>query len=120
MRLSDKVVFISGAGSGMGRRASQIFAQEGAQIVANDYNAAALNETVALVEADGGEIVGIAGDVSKDADVQRVMAEGAKRFGKINVLYNNAGVALDSDSSVTTMSEEIWARTLSINTTGIG
>ena len=48
------------------------------------------------------------------------MMEGARRFGKINVLYNNAGVALDGDASVTTMTEDIWARTLSINTTGIG
>ena len=120
MRLSGKVVFISGAGSGMGRRAAQLIAKEGAQIVANDYNQAGLNETVAMVEAEGGEIAGMAGDVSKDADVQRAMAEGARRFGKINVLYNNAGVALDGDGSVTTMTEGIWARTLSINTTGIG
>lgn len=120
MRLGGKVVFISGAGSGMGRRAAQMFAKEGAQIVANDSNQAALNETVALVEADGGEIAGVAGDVANDADVQRVMAEGARRFGKVNVLYNNAGVALDGDASVTTMSAETWARTLSINTTGIG
>lgn len=120
MRLQNKVVFISGAGSGIGRVASHMFAKEGARILANDYNERALRETVEMVRAQGGDIFGVAGDVSKDADVQHVMETGAAHFGAINVLYNNAGVALDGDASVLTMTEDIWARTLSINTTGIG
>ena len=71
MRLKDKVVFISGAGSGMGRLASQWFAREGAQIVANDYNAQALDESVAMVRAEGGQAIAVAGDVSKQADVEQ-------------------------------------------------
>jgi NAD(P)-dependent dehydrogenase (short-subunit alcohol dehydrogenase family) len=96
MRLKHKVVFISGAGSGMGRLASQMFAKEGAQIIANDYNEQSLQETV-----------------------KHVMQAGAEQFGKINVLYNNAGVALEGDASVLTMTDEIWERTLNINTKGI-
>ncbi len=119
MRLNDKVVFISGAGSGMGRLASQLFAQEGASIIANDYNAQTVNETLEMVKAQGGQAIAVAGDVSKSADVQAVMQAGVKAFGQINVLYNNAGVSLDGDESVLTMTDEIWDRTLNINTKGI-
>ncbi len=119
MRLQNKVAFISGAGSGMGRVAAQMFAREGAQIIANDYNAAGLSETVDLVRSQGGEILGVTGDVSKDDDVLRCIHDGARRFGKIDVLYNNAGVALGGDASVLTMTDDIWERTLAINTKGI-
>lgn len=119
MRLQNKVAFISGAGSGVGRVAAQMFAREGAQIIANDYSAAGLNETVDLVHAQGGEILGVAGDVSKDEDVLRCIHDGSQRFGKIDVLYNNAGVALAGDTSVLTMTDDIWERTLAINTKGI-
>jgi NAD(P)-dependent dehydrogenase (short-subunit alcohol dehydrogenase family) len=119
MRLKDKVVFISGAGSGMGRLASQMFAREGALIIANDYNTSALDETVTLVRAAGGKAKAVSGDVSKQADVERAMQEGVKAFGRINVLYNNAGVSLDGDDSVLTLTDEVWDRTLNINTKGI-
>jgi NAD(P)-dependent dehydrogenase (short-subunit alcohol dehydrogenase family) len=119
MRLKDKVVFISGAGSGMGRLASQLFAREGAQIIANDYNAQSLDETVAMVRAQGGQAIAVPGDVSKQADVERAMQAGVKAFGRINVLYNNAGVSLDGDESVLTLTDDIWDRTLAINTKGI-
>ena len=119
MRLKDKVIFISGAGSGMGRLASQMFAREGAQIVANDYQAQTLDETVAIVRAEGGQALAVAGDVSKQADVQRAMQAGVEAFGRINVLYNNAGVSLDGDGSVLSLTDEIWDRTLNINTKGI-
>ncbi len=119
MRLKDKVVFISGAGSGMGRLASQMFAKEGAKIIANDYNAQTLNETIEMVSGAGGDAIGAVGDVSQAADVKRVMQTGAERYGKIDVLYNNAGVSLNGDESVLTMSDEIWDRTLNINLKGI-
>ena len=114
MRLKDKVVFISGAGSGMGRLASVMFAKEGAQIIANDYHAPSVGETVEMVKGQGGEALAAVGDVSKQADVERAMQEGVRAFGKINVLYNNAGVSLDGDDSVLTITDEIWERTLNI------
>ncbi|MBI3734468.1 MAG: glucose 1-dehydrogenase [Chloroflexi bacterium] len=120
MRLKDKVVFISGAGSGMGRLASQMFAQQGAKIVANDYNAQSLQETVDRVKAQGGDAIAEAGDVSKAADVERAIRAGVAHYGRLNVLYNNAGVSLDGDDSVLTLSDDIWDRTLDINLKGIG
>ncbi len=119
MRLTDKVVFISGAGSGMGRLASQMFAKEGAQIIANDYNAHSLDETVEMVKSQQGQIIGVAADVSRQADVERTIQEGVRAYGRINVLYNNAGVSLDGDESVLTLGDDIWDRTQQINTKGI-
>ena len=80
MRLADKSVFISGAGGGMGRLAAQIFAREGACIVAFDITNEGLQETVASVEGESGRIVAVTGDVSVAADVERAVAEGVRAF----------------------------------------
>jgi NAD(P)-dependent dehydrogenase (short-subunit alcohol dehydrogenase family) len=119
MRLKDKVVLVTGAGSGMGRVASVMFAREGARIVANDFVAEGLQRTVDDVKGQGGEIVGVQGDVSKSADVARAVAEGVKAFGKLNVLYNNAGIFPDEDSSVVDTPEETLERTLDVNLKGV-
>src|SRR5919108_3600230 len=91
-RLEGKVAFITGAGLGMGREASVLFAEEGAKIVVADIDAKAASETVALVEKTGGQALAVSGDVALEADVQRMIAEGTRRFGALHVLYNNAGV----------------------------
>ena len=119
MRLTDKVAFISGAGGGMGREAALMFAKEGAKIVANDYRPDAVEETVEMVRQAGGEAIGVPGDVANAADVKRAIELGEKEFGKINVLYNNAGVMPDEDESVTDMTDEVWERVLNINAKGV-
>lgn len=119
MRLKDKVVFISGAGGGMGRAAALRFAQEGARIIVNDYVATAAAETVAMVKAQGGEAIAIAGDVAKDADVQHAIQQGAAHFGQLNVLYNNAGIMPDEDESVLTMTDAVWDRVMNVNVKGV-
>ncbi len=119
MRLEDKVVFITGAGSGLGRVASVIFAKEGAKIIANDLAADALEQTVEQVHKAGGEILGVPGDVSKATDVERAIREGRKAFGKINVLYNNAGMFPDEDTSVLETSEATLQRILDVNLKGV-
>jgi NAD(P)-dependent dehydrogenase (short-subunit alcohol dehydrogenase family) len=119
MRLQDKVVLISGAGSGMGRLAAQLFAREGAAVVAFDLAEDALRETAASVEADGGKIAAVPGDVSSAADVQRAVAEGVRAFGKLDVLYNNAGIFPDDDQSVLDMDEAVWQRVLDVNLKGV-
>ena len=88
MRLQGKVTFVSGAGGGMGRVAALMFAQEGAKIVANDYRADAVEETVQLVRAAGGEAIAVPGDVSAAADVKRAMAAGEEAFGLILVQFH--------------------------------
>src|SRR3989304_7237309 len=97
MRLADKTALITGAGSGMGRLACQLFAREGASIVAVDLAEAALRETAASVESEGGRIVAVTANVSVAADVERAVAEGGRAFGKLPGLYNNTGIFPDQD-----------------------
>lgn len=119
MRLKDKVVVITGAGMGMGRAAATRFAAEGAKIVVFDLNADAAGETAAAVEAAGGQALVVTGDVSKEADVKRGLDEAVAKFGKLDVLYANAGVLWkDRDRSVTETTEENWDIVQAINLKG--
>jgi len=115
-RLKSKVAFITGAGMGMGREASLLFAEEGAKIIVADIDGKAAGETVALVEKAGGQAVAVTGDVALEADVERMIAVGTKRFGALHVLYNNAGVLWkDRDRSVLETDDKWWDRVMAIN-----
>ena len=115
-RLKGKVAFITGAGMGMGREASVLFAEEGAKIVVADIDAKAAAETVALVQKTGGQALAVTGDVALEADVQRMIGEGLSRFGALHVLYNNAGVLWkDRDRSVLETDDKWWDRVMAIN-----
>ncbi len=119
MRLAGKVILVTGAGAGMGRVAAQTFAREGAQVVATDYAEGPLQETVASVRDVGGGIIGVPGNVAVAADVQRAVEEGVKAFGGLNVLYNNAGIMPDDDTSVIETSEDAWQRVMDVNLKGV-
>src|SRR3990172_3724834 len=119
MRLADKTVLITGAGSGWARLACQLFPREGARIVAVDLAEAPLRETAASVESEGGGIVAIVGNVAVAGDVERAVAEGVRAFGKLHVLYNNAGIFPDEDQSVADMDEGVWQRVLDVNLKGV-
>ena len=119
MRLQNKVALITGAGLGMGREASVVFGKEGACVGVFDLNADAGKETVRLVEQAGGKALFVQGDVSKEADVKRAVDETVKAFGKLNVLYANAGVLWkDRDKSVIETTEENWDIVQAINLKG--
>src|SRR5437899_11134779 len=92
MRLEGKVAFITGAGMGEGREGALLFAKEGALLIVADIDAKAAKETVAMIERRSGQALGVVGDVSKEADVKRMIAAGVKRFRGLHLLYNNAGV----------------------------
>jgi NAD(P)-dependent dehydrogenase (short-subunit alcohol dehydrogenase family) len=116
MRLRDKVAFITGAGMGMGREASVLFAREGARVVVADIDRGAAEETAALVKRAGGEAQAAVGDVALEADVRRMIEEGVRAFGALHVLYNNAGVLWkDRDRSVLETDEGHWERVMAIN-----
>lgn len=119
MRLANKIVLITGAGSGMGRLAAQMFAREGARIVATDVRAEALDQTAALVRAEGGRIVVAAGDVASTESVRSVIEAGVREFGGLNVLYNNAGIFPDDDTSVVDTEEAVLQRVLDVNLKGV-
>jgi NAD(P)-dependent dehydrogenase (short-subunit alcohol dehydrogenase family) len=115
-RLNGKVAFITGAGAGMGREAAVLFAEEGARVVVADIDAGAAGDTMKKIEAAGGQAVAVAGDVAIEADVQRMIGEGVRRFGGLHVLYNNAGVLWkDRDRSVLETDEKWWDRVMAIN-----
>lgn len=114
MRLAGKVILVTGAASGMGRVATRMFVEQGARVIAADIDEGALGEAVAEV-SDRDSVLPVAGNVAVDADVQRMIDEGVGRFGSLNVLYNNAGIMPDEDTSVIETSEETWERVLDVN-----
>jgi NAD(P)-dependent dehydrogenase (short-subunit alcohol dehydrogenase family) len=118
-RLDGKVALITGAGSGMGRLASVVFAREGARIVVSEVVEAAGQETAAQARAAGGEAVFVRTDVAKEADVASAVRAGEDAFGKVSVLYNNAGIFPAEDGAVTDIDEAVWDRVMSVNLKGI-
>ena len=115
-RLKGKVALITGAGMGMGRAASVLFAEEGARVVVADINAKAAGETVELVKKAGGQALAVTGDVAVEADVKRMIEEGVGAFGALHVLYNNAGVLWkDKDRGVLETDGVQWDRVMAIN-----
>jgi NAD(P)-dependent dehydrogenase (short-subunit alcohol dehydrogenase family) len=119
MRLKDKVALITGAGSGIGRESSLLFATEGASVVVVDVNDEGGNETVELVKKAGGRAVYVHADVSKAEDCTLMVAVAEKEFGRLNVLFNNAGIMHHSDDNAVTTEESIWDLTMDINAKGV-
>jgi NAD(P)-dependent dehydrogenase (short-subunit alcohol dehydrogenase family) len=115
-RLEGKVALITGSGMGIGREAAVLFATEGARVVVADIDDKAAKETERLVDMNGGQALAVTGDVAVEADVKRMVEDGARHFGSLHVLYNNAGVLWkDRDRSVLETDERWWDRVMAIN-----
>jgi NAD(P)-dependent dehydrogenase (short-subunit alcohol dehydrogenase family) len=119
VRLAHKVVVITGAGSGIGREAAQLFAREGAAVVAVDLNAAAAAETANLIEKDGCSALPFPADVSRSDDCEAMIAFAEEEFGGLHVLWNNAGVMLSSDDDAVSTDESVWQTTMDVNAKGV-
>jgi NAD(P)-dependent dehydrogenase (short-subunit alcohol dehydrogenase family) len=119
MRLKDKVALITGAGGGIGRESALLFAKEGAAIVVVDVNDEAGNKTVELVKSQGGRAIYFHADVSQSADCKQMVIAAEKEFGRLNVLFNNAGIMHHSDDDAVTTEEAIWDLTMNINAKGV-
>jgi len=119
MRLADKVAVITGAGSGMGRTAALMFAAEGAKVVVAEYDARAGTETEEVVRSAGGEATFIHTDVSSETDAAAMVAAAMDRYGRLDVLYNNAGVMPEADHSVTDTDVDTWDQVMAINVRGV-
>jgi len=120
MRLEGKTALITGAGSGMGRVAAVLFAREGADVVCADLSREGLEVTESLVAGHAyGSILPVRGDVAAAPDVESWVRAATARYGKLNVLYNNAGIFPDDDRSVLEMDEETYRRTLDVNLKGV-
>jgi NAD(P)-dependent dehydrogenase (short-subunit alcohol dehydrogenase family) len=119
MRLKDKVALVTGAASGIGREAVLLFAREGARVLAVDVDDQGGQETVTMTKAEDGQAQFVHADVSQDADCRNMVAEAEKIFGKLDVLFNNAGVMLGEDGDSESTDEAIWEKTMNINAKGV-
>jgi NAD(P)-dependent dehydrogenase (short-subunit alcohol dehydrogenase family) len=118
-RLHGKVALITGAGSGIGRETSLLFAAEGASVLAVDLNEEAVAETVSLVEAAGGAALAQRADVSSAEDSEAMVAAAEERFGRLDVMFNNAGIMHSADDDAVSTEEMIWDLTMDINAKGV-
>jgi NAD(P)-dependent dehydrogenase (short-subunit alcohol dehydrogenase family) len=119
MRLANKVALITGAGSGIGREAALLFAKEGAKVVVVDLNSTAGETTVSSIRAAGGEAAFARADVSKSTEAKMMIEFAEKTFGKLDVLFNNAGIFPDADGSVLETAEEVWDLVMNVNLKGV-
>jgi NAD(P)-dependent dehydrogenase (short-subunit alcohol dehydrogenase family) len=119
MRLQDKVAIITGAGGGMGRVASQLFAREGAKIVVAEFSEPAGRETVRLVEEAGGKATFVRVDVSKEGDAKAMIDHAVAAYGRVDILYNNAGIMPEADHSVIDTDVATWDQVMAVNVRGV-
>ncbi len=115
MRLQDKVALITGSAGGMGKAAAELFAREGASIIVTDVLADEGEETAQAIRDTGGKAIFVKADVSQEDEVKRMVARGIDAFGRIDILYNNAGIMPADDSGVIDLSETVWNRIMDVN-----
>ncbi len=116
-RLAGKVALITGAATGLGRVAAELFAREGAKVVIADL--ADGSEAVDAIRAAGGEASWVPLDVAIDDSVAGAIAHAVHSFGGLHVLYNNAGISPGDDGGPTNTSDATWASVLDVNVTGV-
>ena len=117
-RLEGKVAIITGGNSGVGAATAVKFVNEGAKVVITARREAQLEEVAAKIRELGGEVLPICSDISKPEDAVRVVAETMAKFGKIDILINNAGVLDSGLKAIDSVTDEDMDRVIDINTKG--
>lgn len=115
--LSNKVVILTGASSGIGRAAAKLFAREGAKMVVGARRENELNTLASEIIIEGGQVIALAGDVTDESYAKELVELAVSEFGGLDIAFNNAGI-LGSNNTVTELSLEDWKNTLRINLTG--
>ena len=121
IRLKDKVAIITGSGSGIGKASAKLFAKEGAKIVVADINPDAGQEVAEQIRAEGKEATFIEVDVSRPADAKRMVQTSMESYGRIDILFNNAGTAGATfetpvpGKSFEEAEEENWRQVIEVN-----
>ena len=116
-KLGGKVAVITGAASGIGHASALLFAREGAAVVVADLNPGTGEEAAAQIREEGGEAVFVPVDVADSGDVERMVHRTVEAFGRVDVLFNNAGV--NFPATVVDVGEEAWQRSLDVNLKGV-
>jgi NAD(P)-dependent dehydrogenase (short-subunit alcohol dehydrogenase family) len=119
VRLEGKVTLITGGGSGIGRVASRMFAAEGARVVVAEFDPDAGQETVRQVREAGGQATFVRTDVSSEPDARAMVEHALATFGRLDCLYNNAGVMPEADHSVVDTDVATWDRVMAVNVRGV-
>ena len=115
MRLQDKVALITGGGSGIGKQSALLFAKEGAKVVVVDLDEKSGRETASMIK----DAIFVRADVSAARDCQQMVEAAEKAFGRLNVLFNNAGIMLAKDDDAISTEEAVWDQTLDVNAKGV-
>jgi NAD(P)-dependent dehydrogenase (short-subunit alcohol dehydrogenase family) len=119
MRLENKVALITGGGSGIGYHTALLFAQEGASVVVVDINDDGGNKTTQEILDNGGQATYVHADISKAADCQNMIQVAEDTYGKLNILFNNAGISHANDDDAINTTEDVWDLTMDINVKGV-
>ncbi len=119
MRLQNKVALVTGAASGIGRATCNLFAQEGARVVLVDINDAGGQETLAAIKKAGGDAIYIHADQSQAAECEAMIKKAEETYGRLDVLFNNAGISHAADDDAVNTSEEVWDFTFDVNVKGV-
>ena len=118
-RLSGKVALITGAGGGIGRATTLLFSSHGAQVVAVDNDKENGLKTVQMSEEQGGDTLFVEANIAQATDCENMIQRTIEHYGKLDVLFNNAGIMHPDDSHATDTEENIWDMTMDINLKGV-
>lgn len=118
MRLENKVAIITGAAGAIGRATAIRFAKEGAQIVVADIGEEAGEETANIIKENGGEAIFVQTDVTNPELVENMVNLAVEQYGKLDILFNNAGVTIE-EQKIPDVTLEEWQKVLDINITGV-